>query len=47
MVLVMLVVMSMIIEEIIGINRMYRPAENKIEQNFSKFGFLSANLPPR
>jgi hypothetical protein len=33
--------------EIIGINNTYSPAENNIEQNFSKFGFLSANFPPR
>ena len=33
-------------EEMSGIKRMYNPAENIIEQNFSKFGLLSASLPP-
>lgn len=41
------VVKSMIKEEVNGIKRTYNPEENKIEQNFSRLGFLSANLPPR
>ena len=45
--LIIPVVYSIIGEEMKGIKSMYNPAENKIEQNFSKLGFLSANLPPR
>jgi hypothetical protein len=41
------VVKSIIGEEMSGIKRIYNPAENMIEQNFSKFGLLSASLPPR
>lgn len=45
--LIIPVVYSIIGEEMDGIKSIYNPAENKIEQNFSKLGFLSANLPPR
>lgn len=44
---IIVAVKSMIREEINGIKRTYNPAENSIEQNFSWWGYLSANLPPR